>query len=427
MADTTTVTVKKGDTFTDPNGNVGTVGFDSKTGAPLADGASTTIDNTNESNVQHTAPQSNSSTTGMLTDPTVSSDGYRASVDALSKNITAEQDRLKSEASADAYGINASYEEANRIQEERQGKDYAGNSTNLITAGGGFLGYTGSQQGVLQNLKNTFTQEKQALMAKRDAALRASKDAYDGKAFALAQQQLGLAKDAEAEIYNRQKDYAAQQLDIARENRTNDEYQRNLAKDKLDAFTEMTDEAFKKADPALIKSVDDLYYQGYTADHRAIEKKAAEAKSFAEQQKLDIDVLNVIRQIPSGQKVTIGGKTYVGMKPAASNASSLKGLVTPFEAQVNGLPSSLVGLPKETIIMSLERSQAPQWFVDYIEQTQKQSLTPDAVKRFWESYRTDPDIQPFVNSVRIDKANSISSGSDDLTAAIAALSADTGQ
>lgn len=401
-------------------------GFDPVTGKPKTEDTTTTTTTTTPPPPSQ-ATTVNNSTTGMLTDPTVSSDSYRASVDALSKSITAQQDKITTQQAADQAAITASYEQANQTQEDRQKKDYGGTSTNLITAGGGFLGYTGSQQGVLQNLTNQFTQEKNALMAKRDAALQASKNAYDDKSFALAQQQLNLAKDAEQEIYNRQKDYAAQQLDLAKESRSNDEYQRSIAKDKLDAYAIMSDEEFKRSDPAAIKSIDEMYYPGYTNDYRAIEKKTAAAKTLADQQKLDIDVLNVIQQIPSGQKVTIGGKTYIGMKPAPNSASSFKGLVTPFEAQVNGLPASLVGLPKETIIMSLERSQAPQWFIDYIEQTQQQSLSSDGIKRFWESYRTDPDLQPFVNSVRIDKTNSISSGSDDLTAAIAALAANTGQ
>lgn len=40
----TNVVAKKGDSFTDPAGRTGTVGFDTKTGKPLADGQTTTVD-----------------------------------------------------------------------------------------------------------------------------------------------------------------------------------------------------------------------------------------------------------------------------------------------------------------------------------------------------------------------------------------------
>jgi len=81
----------------------------------------------------------------------------------LLKDRMEELDRRRTEEIAQ---IRKEYESASLAQSERQKKDYAGQATNLITAGGGFLGTTGSQTGVLNSLRQTHEAEKTALELK---------------------------------------------------------------------------------------------------------------------------------------------------------------------------------------------------------------------------------------------------------------------
>lgn len=381
-----------------------------------------------------------------LTDPTITSTSYRSGVDALGKDINkaydssglsktrtdmekilkSEKERLKADYEEDAFGINSAYREASRIQGERQTKDYAGRSTSLVTSGGGFLGATQSQSGVLQNLSNDFENEKGALMAKRDAALQASRSAYNDKAFKMATQELEIAKNAEQELYNRQKDFADQQLALARESRASDEYSRDKAKDSLDLLTNMEDEDFANVDEASIKAIDEIYGAGFTQSARKIQQKANNIKTQSDQTKLELDILQELRQIPSGQKVVLGGKTYYGKKQPSG--TSMKGVITPIRAQTAGLPNSVVGMDEKDMILSLEMNKPAQWFIDYLETSGQNRppyipLTQSQILSQWNALRQDDDMVAYRNTVKLDQRNGINSGDDDeLMKAIEALS-----
>lgn len=297
--------LKYGDTMTDSAGRTGVVKYDYKTGKALTPPSTT--------------PTAPAPSTGGAYDPTLTSDKYRSSVSALDKKISEYAKNLKQQNDEDIAGITAAYEQARLIQGQRQEKDYAGRSTGLVTSGGGFLGATQSQQGVLQNLSNEFEQEKQALMSKRDAAIRASRDAYSSKAFALAIQQLNLAKDAEQQLYDRQKDYAEQQLALSRENRAQSEYERGVSQDKIKAYAAMSDEEFKNVDTSL---TDTGFYSGYTRDQRKLLKQEQEIKSKKDMVSLDSNILDMRLKIPAGRKFELGGVTYTGLKQADGGSTT---------------------------------------------------------------------------------------------------------
>lgn len=274
-------------------------------------------------------------------DPVISSTGTRNGYDALGNEITTKintnnetytvdnlksaseanqkliEDRLKSLESnynANVGGIKTAYEEANRIQEGRQAKDYAGRATSLVTAGGGFLGATQSQQGVLQNLTETFTNEKNALMAKRDAALQAAADSYGEKNFALAQMQLKEAKDTEQEIYNRQQDFASQQLDLAKENRSQTEFEYGITDKRAESYATLTDEEYKTITPEQKKDIDTRYYPGYLDNLQEVKSKETEMKTSKDALDLETTILDMRLKMPSGKKFQLNGVTYTGMK-----------------------------------------------------------------------------------------------------------------
>lgn len=318
--------------------------------------------------------------------------------------------------------IKASYEEANRIQEERQGRDYAGRATGLITSGGGFLGNTQSQKGVLQNLQTTFTNEKNALMAKRDSAIQEAQSAYDDKQFALAQAKVAEAKSLEKEIYSRQKDNADQQLALSREARAQQEFELGLNEKKAEAYSLMTDEDFAKLTAEDIAATDKGYFAGYTVAKRNADKLAAEGKSIENDLKFANSLQTLINKTPAGQKITIGGKTYVGMKKAGTG--STKGLISPALAYQLKIPS-LAGKDESDVILSLAFKNAPQWYKEFYQQQNPEAyknISSDQLNADWELFKAQPDIQGYANSSvvtnRINNANNDPFANIDIQSAV---------
>ncbi len=142
----------------------------------------------------------------------------RAASDAEARQIQAERDALTARKDAEVANIEKSFGDTADATVRAQGSEYASRSTNLITSGGGFLGSTQSQQGVLQNLRETQRTELSALETKKQAAILQAKNAYDDKDFTLARDLVQSAKDLETTIYNRQKDYADRAISISRYN-----------------------------------------------------------------------------------------------------------------------------------------------------------------------------------------------------------------
>jgi len=198
-----------------------------------------------------------------------------ALTDTSNENIKFLKDRmdqLDKRREAEIAQIKADYEQAAKAQEGRQGKEYAGRATNLVTSGGGFLGTTQSQQGVLQNLRETHEAEKGALMSKRDAAIQAAQSAYEDKDFALAQSLLKESKDYENELYKRQKDFADQELALAREARAAKEFDFGITDKKVEAYSTMNDEQYANLTPSQINEVEKNYYPGYINQLRQAKK-----------------------------------------------------------------------------------------------------------------------------------------------------------
>ncbi len=314
--------------------------------------------------------------------------------------IESRMNELKRYYDADMAGIRSSYEEASRLQKDRQNKDYAGRATGLITSGGGFLGTTQSQQGVLQNLKNQHETEQQSLMAKRDAALLAASQSFSDNNFQLAMSQLKEAKDTEKELYQRQKDFAQQSLDFARENRAQTEFDMGITDKKIEAYSMMEDAEFNNIDKNEIAKLDAMYFPGYTDTARKLAKQETKNKSLKEQQDWDIKLLSALRQIPAGQKVTIGGKTYVGMKQASGG--STKGGISSSLATQLGVPS-LAGKDESDVILSLNLQSPPTWYKEFYQISDPTNWeivknNPEALKMDWLNFTEQPDIKAYKNS-----------------------------
>lgn len=253
----------------------GTVNFNPNTGAKLAAGQTVNINAGN-------------STIGA--NPIVSSTGVRADNNALGDSITSlrsayDQDAaltlqqrtaLAQRRDAELSGINTEFDIAQKAQEAGQNSDYASRATSLVTSGGGFLGATQSQSGVLQNLKNSFDAEKTALVTKKEAAIRAAQNAYDDKDFALAREMTTNAINLEKEINNRQTSFADQQLKIASENRAQTTFDMGITADKVKSYSILNDAQFSQLTPAQLSESDYGHYPGYTAAvHKLTQQEAS--------------------------------------------------------------------------------------------------------------------------------------------------------
>lgn len=295
-------TYTKGQSFTDSAGRTGTVKYDVNTGRELSNPVVTSDRVRSENNALG-----------------VDIRGLKNAYAADNAQIQAQQAALAERRANEIAGIKTEFDIAKGAQEVGQERDFGARATSLITSGGGFLGGTQSQQGVLQNLRATHETEKTALMAKREAAILAANTAYEDKDFALARELSKNAKEMQNEIYRRQKDYADQTLALTRENRAQTEFDLNIAKDKIEAYAKMDDEQFKSIDPNEFAKYDQYYYPGYTEDARLISKKAATLKTDQDQVDLDYKILTARLNVDAGKTFKLGGVTYTGMKTKDSS------------------------------------------------------------------------------------------------------------
>ncbi len=387
-------TMKKGDTFTNGDGSTGIVKFDYKTGKELSDPVTSS---TKTRSAYSALDKDISSYTG---------DAKLTSLnDANTELINDRMDQLRADYQEDISGIKSSYKEADRQQGERQTKDYAGRSTSLVTSGGGFLGATQSHEGVLQNLKGTFANEKTALMAKRDAALQAARSAYNDKSFTLAAAKLQQAKDTEKEIYTRQNDFAEQQLALSRENRAQTEFEDKRITEQLKSFAEMTiSDPAAKLDPELIKKIDDYYgISGYAQNYLQVARAAALGKTVESDLDMKNKLQTLINKTPQGQKITLpDGTVYMGMKkpPSASTSGLIPGTI----ASQLGVPS-LAGKDESDVILSLSFQNPPQWYKEYHKSS---GLDDSQVQTDWTIFKGLPDIEAYKNSSVVSKRIEVS-------------------
>jgi len=319
-----------------------------------------------------------------------SSDAYKSSSEAIQKSLDDRMKQLERIYNQDTGGIKSAYDEAALIQGKRQEKDYAGRATGLITAGGGFLGATQSQQGVLQNLTETFQQEKNALMAKRDSALQAASNAFAENSFNLAQLKLKEAKDTEQELYNRQQDFNNQQLDLAKENRSQTEFEYGITDKRAESYANLTDELYKDITPEQKADIDTRYYPGYLDNLQQVKSKESEIKTKKDAIDLESTILDMRLKMPQGKAFNLGGVTYTGLKSAteggtqadrdAANFSKIDEL---FSNKLNTEGTKLYTIPEPVMINGKQETGVP--FTD-----EQGYLTPEGWLYAVDNFNIDP-------------------------------------
>lgn len=319
------------------------------------------------------------------------SDSYKDASAAIQKSLDQRLKDLERIYQGDVSGIKSSYEEASGIQAKRQEKDYAGRATGLITAGGGFLGATQSQQGVLQNLTETFQQEKNALMAKRDAALQEAANAFAENSFNIAQLKLKEAKDTEQELYNRQQDFNNQQLDLAKENRAQTEFEYGITDKRAESYANLTDELYKAVTPEQKADIDKRYYPGYLDNLQEVKSKEAEIKTAKDALDLEATILDMRLKMPYGKSFNLGGVTYTGLKSESSgggtkeerDAATFAKIDELFSNKLNTEGSKLYTIPEPVMINGKLEEGVP--FTD-----EQGYLTPEGWLYAVDNFNIDP-------------------------------------
>ena len=338
-------------------------------------------------------------------DPGYDSSSYRNSISALSRELAAQRSALAERQARAEANINSDYNIAKLGLEKTQERDYAGRATSLVTSGGGFLGATQSQEGVLQNLKGTFEAEKNALLSKKEEALLASQSAYEDKDFALSTKMLELAKDAEKEMYQRTQDYTNNVLKINQENRAQTEFDMGLTEKKAQAYAMMDDSQYSQLTPQQKADAETGFFPGYLDAKRKIEKQLLSKNEIGAK----TDLQQLINLTPRGQKITLSnGQTYVGTK--SPDGSKITDPIPQFIAEQLGLPQ-IAGQSQADMILSLGLANPPAWYKQYYKNSNPSGWAvaknrPDIVKNEWTFFRNQPEFTPFKNTVQIDKVTS---------------------
>ena len=379
-----------------------------------------------------------------INNPVTSGTDYRAEIDALGRQIagmqaskvtageqalkdanqktqddlTKQRESLNQRKEAEIARIKEDFTIASTQQGERQARDYSGKSTNLTTAGGGFLGFTGSQAGVLENMQKGFDQEKTALISKKEAAIGAAQSAFTDKDFELASKMTKEAKDTEQELYNRQKEHSAELLQIARdkraelsEERAQKNFERGYTDEKIKAYSAMSDEDFTKLTPDQLAETDRFLYTGATKDLRTAAISSAKNASYKSNLELRSTLQTLINKTPYGQKIPLPDGTFVVGQKRPPGSGSTANMITPLMASQVPALKGFVGQDEKAMIKTLIFENPPQWYVDYYKQSSPDAFagaTKESIKSDWTLFKAQPDISAWRNTVDLTKENSSS-------------------
>lgn len=136
----------------------------------------------------------------------------------------------------DRARISTDYEAAGDELEGRQEKQFAGRATGLVTSGGGFLGATQSQEGVLQNLTAEHEGDTLALYQKRDSAIESARNAYLEKDFQLSREKTTLARQMESAITDAKDRFASRKIAMSTEARNQSKFEQEWATNSLEQW-----------------------------------------------------------------------------------------------------------------------------------------------------------------------------------------------
>lgn len=348
-----------------------------------------------------------SSTDGLVSDNGTSRDD-EATLSATLKNlatrapfddsyIRAQEDALAKRRQETEKTINAQFDATRGSLEDQQKRETGSTSAGLARAGG-YLGFSGSSQGVLLNLGQSHRAEMQSLEAKRQQALNEARVAYEDKQFALAKERVNEAKKYEQESYERQQAYFSELKKVTDATRAAEEEQ-SLNIDIYNALAEgATDElsVFQKlngrASPEKIRTFFDKIKPktATTAVYKFSNDEVGKligAGLTPQEMQLFSDDLNKYGYAKAVEGLSGRQRAIVDEILNGKPTSGVTNGLTISEAKSLGLPLSLIGKSEQEFFAELTSDTPPDWFIEYIESQKRQNLLPDVVEELWQTFR----------------------------------------
>lgn len=241
-------------------------------------------------------------------------------------NLAAESAALEARRANEEAGINASFDQKSRQLGEAQ-KSEKGSFTATLARIGGYLGDSASASGAIINLNQQHTYQQQDLESKRQSALSEARNAINDKQFAIARLKASEAKDYAKEIADNKQQFFDNKIKILQEQRQQDESYRTKVKDDLEMLGKvaLSDEALT-LDQAKADEIDQYYgVPGFTKQYLDTIQMAAKVKSQKENLETQKSMLDLLQNIPAGQKVSFpDGTEYTGMGKAGDVSTFLQ-------------------------------------------------------------------------------------------------------
>ena len=151
--------------------------------------------------------------------------------------------------------------------------------------------------------------EIQALVAKKQSAIRAANNAFQERDFELARASLQIARETEAMMFQREQAFADRQLQVSREMREAEKFDREIADDTITRLTqaggEITDRQVMELsgmlnlEPAQVRNI------------MVSARLAQQAQSEAEELSRWKDIASIMRTMPAGTQVPIGSGQFM--------------------------------------------------------------------------------------------------------------------
>ena len=351
---------------------------------------------------------------------------------------------IKTQLNTDVKNINDSYAQSQKTLEGKQAQETGQQSVQLANAGG-YLGYTGSGQGVMLKLAESHRAEISALDAKRQQAIAEAQQAAANRRWDIVKEKAGIVADTEKAAYNAQIKYneqvqaqANQEAQKARDLQTESDIFNAIqggAKTPKDIFSKLggavdaktinsfltnitkdiggTDAfKFSAANNATLigagMSSDDIKAlneyvneNGYTDKVRALltpSQKAAADKifktggigsgnpsGFTSQEKRKLEQAGLLEANRQDQLDFLYG----------DNKSSKVKYESPYTSQILDEKTTIAALPldlqdkakQDLYNLGFGSDVVPQWYQDYANGKENMTLNADELKSSWTAYR----------------------------------------
>lgn len=248
------------------------------------------------------------------------SDQLNAHNDYLAQ-LDTEKAGLESRRAAEEASINKQFDQQVDTTKGAQANE-TGVENVMLQRSGGYLGMGASQTGALINLNEKHRVEIQTLESKRQDALQTADNAIDDKEFALADAKAKEAKDYANQIQTSRQQYLSDQLEIHKTLATDQANSVDLAAKQLQGLSSMSPDDIAKLDPATLTKIDQAYgVPGFAKSYLETTAAAAQAKTQSDVLDAQSKLLNLLQNIPQGQKLTFpdpsdpsgAGTTYTGL------------------------------------------------------------------------------------------------------------------